>query len=118
MPKKIKTPLRYPGGKTKAIDIITPFIKNYDKIVSLSTGGDTMKLFISNSQIKIESDLIKGWIINSGIYPGFKDVVWNGNSLYIESSSGTVEYVANRMDIIDMVPELSQVSLSKVRQKL
>jgi DNA adenine methylase len=49
MPKKIKTPLRYPGGKTKAIDIITPFIKNYDKIVSPFIGGGSLEVHWSGN---------------------------------------------------------------------
>ena len=30
----IKTLLRYPGGKSKAIDLITPYVKDYNKIIS------------------------------------------------------------------------------------
>jgi hypothetical protein len=84
-----------------------------------STGNnDTVKLFISRSQIDEESKLIQSWVVGSGIYPGFKGLVWNGNSLYIESASGVMEYVATRMELIDMVPQLSEVTANKVRPTL
>jgi DNA adenine methylase len=42
--KKVKTPLRYPGGKTKAIDLITPYVKDYDKIISPFMGGGSLEV--------------------------------------------------------------------------
>ena len=44
MSKKVKTLLRYPGGKTKAIDLITPYIKDYDKIISPFVGGGSLEV--------------------------------------------------------------------------
>jgi DNA adenine methylase len=44
MSKKVKTLLRYPGGKTKAIDLITPYVKNYDKIISPFIGGGSLEV--------------------------------------------------------------------------
>lgn len=44
MSKKVKTLLRYPGGKTKAIDLITPYVKDYDKIVSPFIGGGSLEV--------------------------------------------------------------------------
>lgn len=41
---KVKTLLRYPGGKTKAIDLITPYVKDYDKIVSPFIGGGSLEV--------------------------------------------------------------------------
>ena len=42
--KKVKTLLRYAGGKTKAINIITPYVKDYDKIVSPFIGGGSLEV--------------------------------------------------------------------------
>ena len=42
--KKVKTLLRYPGGKTKAIYLITPYVKDYDKIVSPFIGGGSLEV--------------------------------------------------------------------------
>lgn len=44
MSKKVKTLLRYPGGKTKAIDLITPYVKDYDRIVSPFVGGGSLEV--------------------------------------------------------------------------
>ena len=41
---KVKTLLRYPGGKSKAIDLITPYVKDYDKIVSPFVGGGSLEV--------------------------------------------------------------------------
>ena len=40
----MKTVLRYAGGKSKAIDKITPFVTNYDKIVSPFLGGGSLEV--------------------------------------------------------------------------
>ncbi len=40
----MKTILRYAGGKSKAIDKITPFVTNYDKIVSPFLGGGSLEV--------------------------------------------------------------------------
>lgn len=42
--KNVKTILRYPGGKTRAIKLITPFVKDYDKIVSPFIGGGSLEV--------------------------------------------------------------------------
>lgn len=41
---KKKTLIRYAGGKTKAIDKITPYIAGYDKIVSPFLGGGSLEV--------------------------------------------------------------------------
>lgn len=41
---KIKTPIRYAGGKSKAIGQITPFIKNEQKIISPFFGGGSLEV--------------------------------------------------------------------------
>mgnify|MGYP000674079263 CR=1 FL=1 len=44
MKNSVKTLLRYPGGKSKAINLITPYIKDYDKIVSPFIGGGSLEV--------------------------------------------------------------------------
>jgi len=41
---KVKTILRYPGGKSKAIDLITPYVKDYERIVSPFLGGGSLEV--------------------------------------------------------------------------
>ena len=40
----MKTPIRYAGGKTKAIKIITPFVEGYDRIISPFIGGGSLEV--------------------------------------------------------------------------
>jgi DNA adenine methylase len=40
----MKTPIRYAGGKSKAIKIITPYVKDIDKIVSPFIGGGSLEV--------------------------------------------------------------------------
>lgn len=82
-----------------------------------SDSGRSVKMYISKSQIEKETELITSWLKQSGIFPGIESINWDGNSLYIENPS-TVEFVANRIELIEMVPELSEVCSSKVRLKL
>jgi len=44
MKNEVKTLLRYPGGKSKAINLITPYVKDYDKIVSPFIGGGSLEV--------------------------------------------------------------------------
>lgn len=46
---KVKTPIRYPGGKSRAIDLITPFVKDYDKIISPFMGGGSLEVHWSSN---------------------------------------------------------------------
>ena len=40
----MKTPIRYAGGKTKAINTITPFVTDYNKIISPFIGGGSLEV--------------------------------------------------------------------------
>jgi DNA adenine methylase len=40
----MKTPIRYAGGKSKAVKIITPYVKDIDKIVSPFIGGGSLEV--------------------------------------------------------------------------
>lgn len=80
-------------------------------------GGVSKKMFISNDQISNEKSTIYSWLISTGAYTGFRSIVWNGNSLYIETANN-YEYVGDRLDIIDIIPELAEVSISELREKL
>jgi DNA adenine methylase len=41
----MKTPIRYAGGKSKAIKIITPFVEDINKIVSPFIGGGSLEVY-------------------------------------------------------------------------
>lgn len=67
----------------------------------------TSKLYISDQHIEYENTLIFNWLVTSGLYSGIKKITWNGNSLYVETES--LDYVGDRVDLIDFVSELSSV---------
>jgi hypothetical protein len=72
------------------------------------------KLHISNSYISEEKSLIYNWLESSNIYPGFRSILWNGNSLYVETDR--LEYVGDRVDIIDLLPDLGSVPSSVLKK--
>ena len=47
----MKTVLRYAGGKSKAINQITPFIKDYDEIISPFLGGGSLEVHWSSNLV-------------------------------------------------------------------
>ena len=49
----MKTPLRYAGGKSKAIKKITPFVEPYDTIVSPFLGGGSLEVHWASSGKKV-----------------------------------------------------------------
>lgn len=49
----MKTPLRYAGGKSRAIKSITPFITGNQKIVSPFLGGGSMEVYWASLGIKV-----------------------------------------------------------------
>lgn len=79
-----------------------------------SIDGKTKKQFISKRQIIKEKQIISDWIYNQSSYFGIKSFTWNGNSLYIESDMGRVDFVSNRIDLISMISELSSVPLKEL----
>jgi DNA adenine methylase len=52
--KKIKSPLRYPGGKSRAVDIIFNYIpKNIKRLASPFLGGGSVELMCASNDIEV-----------------------------------------------------------------
>jgi DNA adenine methylase len=49
----MKTPLRYAGGKTKAINKIVPFLTSYDEIISPFIGGGSLEVYMASQGKKV-----------------------------------------------------------------
>lgn len=62
--KTTKTVLRYAGGKSRAIKIITPFVEEYDTIVSPFLGGGSLEVHWANMGKKVISADIFGMLVN------------------------------------------------------
>jgi hypothetical protein len=60
---------------------------------------------IQKDQINSEKNIIYNWLITTGQYHGFKRIVWDGESLYIETNY--LEYVGDRYDLSQFIPELN-----------
>jgi hypothetical protein len=77
-------------------------------------GNKVEKFYISNSQIEKEKKIIENWLLNSNLYNSFNSIIWNGNSLYVEKQG--LEFIGNRTDLVDVLPDLGSVSLSSLKK--
>lgn len=78
--------------------------------------GKSVKFFISNEYVESERKIIYSWLINSGFYSDIKSIIWNGNSLYVNTDH--TDYVGDRSDLIDFISELSSVPSNHVKTKI
>lgn len=62
--KSIKTPIRYAGGKTKAIKIITPLLETQKKIVSPFMGGGSLEVAWASKGIEVVGYDLFGALVN------------------------------------------------------
>lgn len=74
----------------------------------IKRGQEIKKMYISKDRISEEKSMIYKWVFNQGVYTVITGVVWNGNSLYIESH-GRLDFVGTRTDLMDMIPDLKTV---------
>lgn len=79
-------------------------------------GQGTKKFYIAKSLIEKEKKTLESWIINQG-YSQDSKVIWNGNSLNVETA-GKVEFISNRFDLIQFIPDLSQVPTRFLSDKI
>lgn len=82
----------------------------------IKCGREIKKMYISKDRISTEKSHIYQWVFNQGVYSVITGVVWNGNSLYIESG-GRLDFVGTRTDIMDMIPELKTVPVKHLSDK-
>jgi hypothetical protein len=77
---------------------------------------EVKKMYISSKRIDDEKSLIYKWLFKTGYYNSFKGIVWNGNSLFIESDK--LEFIGSRIDICEFIPELSSIPISMIKEKI
>jgi DNA adenine methylase len=73
----MKTPLRYAGGKSKAIKIITPYVEGVDKIVSPFFGGGSLEVHWASMGKEVIGYDIFGTLTN------FWDVMLNNREEFV-----------------------------------
>lgn len=81
-------------------------------------GKVTKRMYVSKTHIEKEKSLIYKWIFANGMYFGMTGITWNGNSLYVESERGRMEFVGTRTDLMEMIPELSSVPKKDLSDKV
>lgn len=74
-------------------------------------GDKNKKMYISKKKIEEETSLLYRWIFEQG-YTEMKSINWNGHALYVENHRGKQEFVGNRYDIMEMLPEIGTVYTS------
>jgi hypothetical protein len=74
-------------------------------------GDKTKKMYISKKKIKEETSLLYRWVFDQG-YTEIKSINWNGHSLYVENHRGKLEFVGNRYEIMEMIPEIGGIYTS------
>jgi DNA adenine methylase len=74
----MKTPLRYAGGKSKAIKIITPYVEGVDKIVSPFFGGGSLEVHWASMGKEVIGYDIFGTLTN------FWNVMLNNREEFVE----------------------------------
>lgn len=104
-----------PGWDDDFIDD-SEFVEDYYSY--FSSNGKTKKMFISKDVIKTEVELIKNWLLSKDGYTDVVDLTWNGNTLYVSNSTGCYDFIGNRTDIMEFIPELCSVPISKVSESI
>ena len=102
----MKTLLRYAGGKSKAIDYITPYVAGYDKIVSPFLGGGSLEVNWAST-----GKLVEGYDIFD-ILVNFWNVLLNNNhTLANELSmiSPTAEVYTDIKEQLMCTPQVQQM---------
>lgn len=102
----MKTTLRYAGGKTRGIKLITPFVKDYDKIVSPFIGGGSLEVYWSSLGKEVIGYDIFDMLVN------YWDVLLkNPNELYnemkkIEPSKDNYKVIKDILMSLDKTQEM------------
>jgi DNA adenine methylase len=78
----MKTPIRYAGGKSKAIKIITPFVENETKIVSPFIGGGSLEVHWASMGKEVIGYDIFGALVN------FWNVLLNNKNELVDKMNG------------------------------
>lgn len=80
-----------------------------------SIDGKTKKMYIAIDLIKQETELIKTCLMNSG-YGDMCDITWNGHKCYVLNEAGAYDFIGSRIDLMEMISELSSVPFSKIKE--
>jgi hypothetical protein len=89
-----------------------------DYFTHVYLNGKEKKVYIHKKQIEIEKGMIHRWLSSQIDSFDFVEVIWNGHSLYSESTSGRIEYVGSRSDLIEHLPDLKTIPKDSISEKI
>ena len=112
--RTLKSPLRYPGGKSRALKYIVPYIpQDTDMLISPFLGGGSVEIYFANSGIQVKAfdsfqPLVCFWkeiLLNPG------DLANNIQQFYPLKKEKFDEFQANLRDISK---SLSQIDIATI----
>ena len=80
-------------------------------------GKQTRKMLVSMTRIREERSLIYNWLFSTGIVHDYTGITWNGHSLYTQNSHGRLEFIGNRVDVMEYIPQLATIPKSCLSDK-
>ena len=84
-----------------------------DNFSYFSIKGETQKRYIANSHIREERLIIGRYLHNSG-RTDIDSILWNGNSLHVQNLDKEIEFLGNRVELMEVISELGQVPSNKL----
>ena len=80
-------------------------------------GKETRRMLVSMDRIREERTLIYNWLLSTGIIHDYKGITWNGHSLYTQNSQDRLEFIGNRVDIMEYIPALATIPKNLLSDK-
>jgi len=80
-------------------------------------GKETRRMLVSMDRIREERTLIYNWLFSTGIIHDYKGITWNGHSLYTQNSQDRLEFIGNRVDIMEYIPALATIPKNLLSDK-
>lgn len=106
----------YNYGGYSAAESDYDFVENNYTYVKY--GKEVKRMLVSKDRVAEEKLLIHNWAsAQESFNVEFIGVVWNGHSLWIESSKSKLEFIGNRTDIMEFIPELKTIPVKHLSER-
>lgn len=100
-----------PSQKKEAFEIFIETNFNRNNFTYIVEDDSIRKAYISNDWIETETRQIQNILINNGHF--VKNIYWNGRECY-----GDDCYIANRSELINVLPDFEKIPYTHIRQSL
>jgi hypothetical protein len=78
--------------------------------------GEYKKMYVSKNHIKSELESITNLLKKQGYNP--TEVSWDGTNCYVLENEGIFQFIGNRTDLINFIPELQYIPYQEMRENL